>query len=174
MFAGWLAWSAVREQIAIERRKLLAAEITAQALKADQVSKVVSDLNTIATSGQALLRRIRENLTDPNPFATRFLDLWKGKVFPVSSGNWTSALTGDEVWNLVSRMRSIAQQLEAEIDRDKGMAYNAIMNNANIHAEQAVAEFNAALQTVSRTLETQQAWLADENRVLAEMRKSES
>jgi hypothetical protein len=174
LFAGWLAWSAVREQIAIERRKAKAAEIATQSLKVDQISRVVSDLDTISKYGRALVRRLREQLTEPHPYATRFLDLWKGQIFPVSPGNWRSALTGDEVWDLVIRMRSIAQHLEAEIDRDKGMAYNAIMNNADVHAAQAVTEFNAALEEVSRVLEMQRAWLTDENRVLAEMRKSET
>jgi hypothetical protein len=135
---------------------------------------VVSDLDTISKHGQILLRRIREHLAEPHPHATRFLELWKGQIFPVSPGNWRSALTGDEVWDLVCRMRSIAQHLEETVEREKGLAYNSIMSSADIHAAQSVAEFNAALEAVGRTLETQRAWLADENRVLAEMRKSET
>jgi hypothetical protein len=165
LFAGWLAWSAVREQLAIvqeqlsmERRKLKAAEITAQSLRVDQVSRVVSDLDTISKHGQILLRRIREHLAEPHPHATRFLELWKGQIFPVSPGNWRSALTGDEVWDLVCRMRSIAQHLEETVEREKGLAYNSIMSSADIHAAQSVAEFNAALEAVGRTLETQRAW----------------
>src|SRR5437588_3436062 len=52
LFAGWLAWSAVREQVEIERRKLRAADIAAQSTKADQISRVVSELTTISNSGQ--------------------------------------------------------------------------------------------------------------------------
>jgi hypothetical protein len=172
LFAGWLAWSAVREQVEIERRKLRAADIAAQSLRSDQVSKVVADLTTIFSSGQMLLRRIREGLADPYPFANQFLKLWNGQVFPTSSGNWTSSLTGDEVWNLVSRMRSIAQLLVEKIDRDNGKDYNGTMNLANIAAEQAVTEFNATLESVRGMLETQRTWLADENRRLAELRQT--
>jgi hypothetical protein len=68
LFAGWLAWSAVREQVQIERRKLRAADIAAQSARGDQVSKVASDLTTLSSVGQALLRRIRENLAGPTPY----------------------------------------------------------------------------------------------------------
>jgi len=172
LFAGWLAWSAVREQVEIERRKLRAADIAAQSLRADQVSRVVSELTTISNSGQILLLRIRERLTDPTPFAVRFLELWKAQVFPTSSGNWTSSLTGDEVWNLVNRMRLIAENLDSEIGREKGMNYNSIMTRANTDAAQAVDEFNAALESVRTMLVQQQAWLADENKRLAELRRA--
>jgi hypothetical protein len=171
LFAGWLAWSAVREQVEIERRKLRAADLSAQSLRADQVSRAVSELNTISNSGQVLLRQIREELTYPTPFAIRFLDLWKAQVFPTTPGNWTSSLTGDGIWNLVSRMRLIAQNLEAEIDREKGMGYNSIMTRANTAAAQAVDEFNSALEGVRSTLAQQQAWLADENKRLDELRR---
>jgi hypothetical protein len=69
-------------------------------------------------------------------------------------------------------MRSIAEYLEQEIRLDKGMGYNAIMSRANIDAGQAVDEFNAALQSARSTLETQRTWLAEENRLLAELRKT--
>jgi hypothetical protein len=172
LFAGWLAWSAVQEQVEIERRKLRAAEIAAQSARADQVSKVTSELTTISGAGQALLRRIRENLADPTPFATRFLELWKGQIFPTSPGNWMSSLTGDEIWNLVSRMRLIAQNLATDIDREKGMGHNSIMARANVDAAKAVDEFNAALERVGTILVQQRAWLADENRRLGELQRA--
>jgi hypothetical protein len=173
LFAGWLAWSAVREQVEIERRKLRAADIAAQSARADQVSKVASDLTTISSAGQALLRRIRENLADPHPYATRFLALRNGQVFPTSPGDWTSSVTGDRIWNLVNRMRLIAQNLKDDIDRDRpGMGYNNIMTQANIEAQQAVEEFNSALEAVRTMLVQQQGWLADENRRLEELRRA--
>ena len=144
--------------------------MAAQSVKADQVSRVVSDLTTILNSGQNLLRRIRENLADPHPIASRFLEVWKGQVFPISPSNWTSALTGHEIWNLVSRMRSIAQNLDAEISREKGMNYNNIMSRGSTDASQAVDELNAALEGVQTLLARQQTWLAEENRLLAEIR----
>jgi len=171
LFAGWLAWSAVREQVEIERRKLRAADIAAQSQRADQVSKVVSELTTITNSGQILLQRIREHLTDPTPHASRFLELWKGQIFPTSMGSWISSLTGDEIWNIVTRMRLIAGNLEAEIDREKGMQYNLIMTRADVAAAQAVTEFNSALEAVRTMLEQQKVWLADENKRLAEMKR---
>jgi hypothetical protein len=173
LFAGWLAWSAVREQVQIERRKLLAADISAQSLRADQVSKVVSELTTISNAGQILLRRIKEELADPHPYANRFLALRNGQVFPTSPGSWMSSLTGDQIWNLVNRMRLIAQNLKDDIDGDRpGMGYNNIMMQANIEAQQAVDEFNAALETVRTMRVQQEGWLTDENKLLAELRRS--
>jgi hypothetical protein len=173
LFAGWLAWSAVREQVQIERRKLRAVEIAAQSARADQVSKVVSELTTITNEGQMLLRRIRELLTDPHPYANRFLELWNGQVFPTSPGSWTSSLTNDQIWNIVSRMRLIAENLKHEIDANRaGMNQNYIMTQANIQAAQAVDEFNAALEAVRTMLAQQQGWLADENKRLAELRRA--
>lgn len=171
LFAGWLAWSAVREQVEIERRKLRAADISAQSLRADQVSRSVSELTTIDNSGQLLLLRIREELTGAEPYANRFLELWRGQVFPTSPGNWTSSLTGDEIWNIVSRMRLIAQNLYERLSLEKGMGYNHIMSQANNDAAQAIAEFDSALAGVRSTLVQQQAWLADENNRLYELRR---
>jgi hypothetical protein len=103
LFAGWLAWSAVREQVQIEKRKLRASDISVQSLRAEQVSKAVSELTTISNVGQILIGRIKEKLADPHPYASRFLELRKGQVFPTSPGSWVSSLTGDEIWNVVSR-----------------------------------------------------------------------
>jgi hypothetical protein len=150
LFAGWLAWSAVREQVDIERRKLRAADIAAQATRADQVSRVVSELTTIANEGRMLLLRIREVLVDPTPYSSRFLELHNGQVFPTSPGSWMSTLTGDRIWNLVCRMRLIAQNLKEAIDREKGMGYNSIMGQANIEAAQAVDEFNVSWRPCGR------------------------
>jgi hypothetical protein len=172
LFAGWLAWSAVREQVEIERRKLRASDIAAQSARADDVSRVVSELKTISDEGGMLLRRIREHLTDPHPYATRFLEMWNGQVFPTSPGSFVSSLTNDQIWNIVSRMRLIAQNLKNELDANRaGMNTNLIMTQANVEAGQAVDEFAAALQIVRSKLEQQQAWLADENKRLAEMRR---
>jgi hypothetical protein len=68
-------------------------------------------------------------------------------------------------------MRRIAQNLAADIDREKGMGYKFIMTQANTEAAQAVDEFNAALERVRSTLGHHQAWLADENRRLEETRR---
>jgi hypothetical protein len=161
----------VREQVEIERRKLRAADISAQSLKADQVSRSVSELTTIDNSGQLLLLRIREGLTGEAPYAYRFLELWRGQIFPTSPGNWTSLLTGDEIWNIVTRMRLIAQNLSERLSLEKGMGYNQIMSQANNDAAQAIAEFDSALAGVRSTLVQQQAWLADENKRLYELRR---
>jgi hypothetical protein len=80
--------------------------------------------------------------------------------------------TGDEVWILVNRMRLIAENLDAEIVREKGMNYNFIMTRTNTDAAQAVDEFNAALESVRSMLVQQQAWLADENKRLEELRRA--
>ena len=69
-------------------------------------------------------------------------------------------------------MRRIAQNLAAEIDREKGMGYNFIMTQANNEAAQAVDEFNAALERVRSMLGQQQGWLADENRRLGELQRA--
>jgi hypothetical protein len=171
LFAGWLAWSAVREQVEIERRKLRSADISAQSLKADQVSRIVSELTTIDNSSQLLLLRIREGLTGAEPYADRFLELWRGQIFPTSPGNWTSSLTGDEIWNIVSRMRLIAQNLYERLSLEKGMGCNHIMSQANNDAAQAIAEFDLALAGVRSMLVQQQVWLADENKRLAHLRR---
>jgi hypothetical protein len=70
-------------------------------------------------------------------------------------------------------MRLIAQNLKDDINRDRpGMGYNNIMMQANIEAQQAVDEFNAALETVRTIRVQQEGWLADENKLLAELRRS--
>jgi hypothetical protein len=173
LFAGWLAWSAVREQVEIERRKLRMADVAAQAARADQVSKAVSELATISNAGQILLLKIKEGLTHAeHPYANRFLELTKGEVFPSSPGSWTSSVTGDQMWDMVCRMRSIAHNLRRDVDREKGMNYNYIMAQANTEAGQAVAEFNAALEALRDMLKQQQSWLADENKRLEELRRA--
>jgi hypothetical protein len=63
-----------------------------------------------------------------------------------------SSQTSDEIWNLVSRMRLIAQNLATDIDREKGMGYNSIMTRANADAAQAVDEFDAASESILRYL----------------------
>jgi hypothetical protein len=69
-------------------------------------------------------------------------------------------------------MRLIAENLDAEIVREKGMNYNFIMTRTNTDAAQAVDEFNAALESVRSMLVQQQAWLADENKRLEELRRA--
>jgi hypothetical protein len=66
-------------------------------------------------------------------------------------------------------MRLIAQNLDAEINREKGMGYNSIMTRVNTDAAQAVDEFKAELDGVRTALVQQQTWLANENKLLAEM-----
>jgi hypothetical protein len=172
LFAGLLAWSAVREQVEIERRKLRESDISAQATRADHVSKVVSEMTTIANEGRILLLRTREQLAGPTPYASRFLELHNGQVFPVSPGSWVSTLTGDRIWNLVTRMRLIAQNLKEAIDREKGMGFNSTMAQADAQAAQAVEEFNAELEAVRTLLAHQQTWLAEENKRLAQLQRS--
>jgi len=163
LFAGWLAWSAVREQVEIERAKLRAADIAGQSARADQVSKAVAELTTIANEGQMLLLRIREQLLDPTP---------DGQYFPTSPGSWISTLTGDRIWNTVTRMRSIAENLKDELDRERGMGHNAIKARYDVIALQAVTEFNSEMEAVRTMLNQQQGWLADENKRLTDLRKA--
>jgi hypothetical protein len=172
LFAGWLAWRAVREQVEIERRKLRAADISAQSLRADQVSRVVSELRTISLKGKTLLDLIREELepTDAHPYARRFLEMRNGQAFPTAQGSWVSSLTGDQIWDIVTRMRLIAQSLKTDIDRDKGgLGYTNLMNQANVEAAQIVKEFEAALNNVQKMLVQQDAWLVEENNRLAKL-----
>jgi hypothetical protein len=52
------------------------------------------------------------------------------------------------------------------------MNYNFIMTRTNTDAAQAVDEFNAALDSLRSMLVQQQAWLADENKRLEELRRA--
>ena len=66
-----------------------------------------------------------------------------------------------------------APELDANNDRGR-MNYSETMTRANIQASQAVDEFNAALQGARTKLEQQQDRLADENKLLAELRRGNS
>jgi hypothetical protein len=112
LFAGWLAWSAVKEQIRLEKQKLLEAKVAQLQQRADEVSKTLFETKTAYAKGQYLHRLLYEHLRDPSPNASKLIELSRRQSFPKSSEGWLSRAIGAALWDAAVRVRDMAREIE--------------------------------------------------------------
>lgn len=170
LFAGWLAWSAVREQVELERGKVRSSEIAEQSRIADEISRDLFDIRAAQIAGRNLLQRLREELSDPFPYANRFVEMWAAKQFPTTSVTWSPRVLGDELLNILTRMRMLAEGITEEIRLNNPMQRNGILMSREPAASDSVAEFNACLERLTFLIDGRQQALSDANAKLAELR----
>jgi hypothetical protein len=174
LFGGWLAWSAVREQVQIEKRKVKAAEFADQSRIADEISRDLFDLKVAHNAGRSLLRRLNEELKDPSPYANRFLDMWCASSFPTTPGTWSPKIVGDELWNLVNRLKALANLIDEEIRRSNPIQRNSILQSREPAASDLVAEFNSSVELLQPLIDQRQQALTDANAKLEELRRGKN
>lgn len=171
LFAGWLAWSAVHQQIEIEKRKVKAAEIAEQSRIADEISRDLSDLMSAQLAGRQLLRRLRENLRDPSPYATKFVQMWNAQHFPTTSRTWSPKIVGDDLLNLVNRLRSLAEAINEDLVRNDPAHHHVLLKSREPAASDLVTEFNGNLELLTPLIEGRQQALTDANARLTELKR---
>lgn len=172
LFGGWLAWSAVREQVEVEKRKIRAADVAEQSKIADGISRDLSELSAAQIEGRALLVRLNELLKDPSPYATRFVDLWAARSFPIAPGIWSPAVIGDRVWNLVMRLKSLAESITEEIRQNNALNRNGVLMSREAAASDLVAEFHSTLEGLTPLIRGRQEALTEANEGLAKLKRN--
>ena len=172
LFAGWLAWSAVQEQVEIEKKKVKAAEIAEQSRIADEISRDLSDLKAAQWAGKKLLQELREDLRDPSPYATRLVQMCSAQRFSTTSRTWTPRIVGDDLLNLVNRIRLLAERIHEDLRVNDPAHHPVLLKSAEHAASDLIAEFNSHLDLLAPVIEGRQEALTEANARLTEMKIS--
>jgi len=148
LFAGWLAWSAVKEQIRLEKQKMLEASIVQLQQRADDLSEQLSSTKAAYASGKHLQRLLREDLRDPSPNASKLVELWRRQAFPRTSEGWLSRAIGASLWDAATRVRDMAKEIEQASNMHSSEVRGNYISTREAHAQEVNENFSSVLAQI--------------------------
>lgn len=158
VFAGWLAWSAARDQIALARRQT--AEATLLGLKANQANAEfeLSRLTMAKTTMFRLDRRLRgTKFIDNSPRAPRLVEMLRRQEFLASGQDLTTNSMGGELWESANRIRLVAQQIQYKLSATSADQHPSILQSSEDDAVAATDNFNIVTARIDSFIAKQQA-----------------
>jgi hypothetical protein len=162
LFAGWLAWSAVKEQIRLEKQKMLEVKLDDFQRRAAEVSREISSLKTAYSNGQSLLTLLHEGRRDPSPNASKLLDLCLRQAFPASGDGLVSQTLGTRLWEAALRVREMAKQIATRLETVSADMQPSLLAKFEPNAMEAVEFFNSVLHQLPDMIQQKEAEVAEE------------
>jgi len=117
VIAGWLAWSAARDQIWLARRQSAENFLASIRGKLAAAEYEIKRLNT----AKLTMSQLHWDLTSqPGPMgAMRLVSMWKAQKFLTSSQDLATNSLGGQLWEAANRLRLLAQQIDNPIVHNK-------------------------------------------------------
>lgn len=157
LFAGRLVWSTSRAQMAFALRQARANEVAMLIERLEQAESEMRRLVRAKEIAGLLLQKLHEDLHDPAPSATRLSDLWRRQEFPSTPGDWYTPEMGSRLWEGVSRLRTLAGQIESERSHLSAEMQPRALVSREVDAHDAIAAFHALVAEIDMHLEQQQS-----------------
>ena len=167
LFAGWLAWSAVKEQVRLERQKMLEAKVDQLQRRAENISAALSATKTAYSNGERLQRLLREGRAEPSPNASKFAELWRRQVLPTGTDGWLSPTLGAILWDAAARTRDVARDIEQASNMHTADQRGGYLHTREADAQEASEFFSSVLSQIPPAVRQLEDHLADENRQVA-------
>jgi hypothetical protein len=154
-FAGWLAWSAARDQIVLAKRQ---AADTALAIAKARLENEEFELSRLRTAKATMLSlRQRFDPEREHGFRSELLArMWKRQEFLTSSADLTTNSMGGRLWEAANRLRLVAQQIDNSLSNISGDQRPSIIKILEPDAIAAIENFNAALDEIDGFITRQQ------------------
>lgn len=157
LFAGWLAWSAARDQVVFEKRQAQERSWQIKKSEHEQAARGLAQLEATKRNSEALLRRLREALLPQSPYANKLFQMSDEHVFPTTSVDLSGPGIGMEIWEAINRLRMIAQSIYSGVINGAGELRSPYMQRNEARASEAVDVFTAVVQTLDAQIERQKA-----------------
>jgi hypothetical protein len=164
LFAGWLAWSAIKEQIKLEKQKMIGAKVEQLQQRAETISAALSATRTAYSKGNDLQGLLRDGRNGPSPNATKLAELWRRHAFPVSIDGWLSPAIGAILWDAAVRARDVARDIEQASNVHTSDQRGSYLRTREADAQEASESFSSVLAQLSPAVRQLEEHLADENR----------
>jgi hypothetical protein len=113
LFAGWLLWTATREQIDLAQQAAKQSERLRLQLELRNAENELSKLSKGKEAAERFQRKLIEGLKAPSPYAERLCELWRAQDFPSAAGDWHSTTMGSRLSDAAIRIRNLAGQIES-------------------------------------------------------------
>jgi hypothetical protein len=163
LLAAWLAWSALTEQIKLEKEKMLNAEIEYLQHRAANISRETSSLKSAYSNAQSLWRLLHEETRDPSPNVSKLIELSRRQAFPATSDGWTSQTIGTRLWESVLHIREMAKQIELTSDMLTADMRLGVLAGREADAAEVVKFFNSIFSQLPAMIAQMETAIADEN-----------
>lgn len=138
LFAGWLAWTAVRDQIAFTEQQTKEVQIAHLKVRRERAQIEMERLESAKQFSESLLRQLQDNLGPTAPYAVRVIELLKRAVYPTSSGQLDTATMGTKLWEAVNRVRMVAHNIENEKSGLSGEFVKTVLIKRDVTAKEAI------------------------------------
>lgn len=161
LFAGWLAWSAARDQIALEKSN--AHEVRKSRAKQSFTSaeKELKRMIKAKKNAEHLRRILKKGLADhPHPYATALLRLAREKRFPTSSVDWLIEGMGHDLWEGVARMRAMGNDIHRLLSQTSAGKHRNLLGDYEGAASEAAEEYMALVQEIPNHITKQRERVA--------------
>ena len=155
LFGGWLAWSAVRDQIQIARDQDLAAKTQAAEFQVQVAERELRRLRSANMVLARLLQRIQENPSAASPNAHRLVEMWRGQEFIITSQNVDTETFGTRGWEIASRLRALAQEIYVHFQRVSAEHQHRVAAERESAATDAVSSLSALILEIDLAISRQ-------------------
>ena len=170
LFAGWLAWSAARDQIAFERNQAAQAELLSAKLRLEMAE---GELLRLERAREVMLKfqvRLKENPAGLAPHASRLAEMARIKEFPFTSRDFDTATLGGQLWDSVNRLRMMAEQIGNQLSGASTEPHRRqVLDENEQNASAVISAFYATIPTIEPAIAKQKA-AVDEFRARSEGR----
>jgi hypothetical protein len=139
LIAGWLAWSAARDQIWLARRQSAENFLVSIRGKLVAAEYEIKRLNT----AKLTMSQLHWDLTSqPGPMgAMKLVSMWKAQKFLTSSQDLATNSLGGQLWEAANRLRLLAQQIDSRLSTTSADVHPGILRESEKDAASAVETF---------------------------------
>jgi hypothetical protein len=155
LIAGWLAWSAARDQILLARRQ--SAEGALASIKG-RLATAEYELGRLQ-SAKLTMGQLHWDLTSqPGPAgAASLVAMWKAQKFLTSSRDLDTSSLGGQLWESANRLRLMAQQIESRLSTTSADMHPGILRDSEQDATSAIETFIGLANGIDTYVTKQQA-----------------
>jgi len=161
VFAGWLAWSAARDQIDLAKRQTAeGALLNLEALHAS----AEFELSRLATAKETMLRlkeRLLEKSNDTAPQARRLAEMSRRQEFLSTSQDINTQSMGGKLWESANRLRMLAQHIESRVSTTSAENRPGLFQLFEPDAAAAIEDFCAVTSEIDPFIVKQQMVVND-------------
>jgi hypothetical protein len=139
LIAGWLAWSASRDQILLARRQ--SAEGALAGIKG-RLAAAEYELARLQAARLTMGQLHWDLTSQPGPAgAMRLVAMWKAQKFLTSSRDLETNSLGGQLWESANRLRLLAQQIESRLSTTSADKHPGILRESEQDVTSAIESF---------------------------------
>jgi len=159
LIAGWLAWSAARDQIAFEKQRAKEDAIRGHRIKLDQEKQMLQQIHAASRAASKFGDEIKgkvANSSSPSPHAAALVELARSQKLPITFNWYIPIHLGENPLPSMQRITQMGNQIAASALGEPSAA-EIYLATQEAHAIDAIKELETAIKGIADAMVAQVA-----------------